>query len=120
MRFLLLLFLAVASPVLADTLPLARGAYVERGTRCDEAANAVIRDYNGQGIGSSKAGQCTGRVLAHIRRRYTLRQSCVQGYTTRRPPFRASENVKVRVDTPAAFTDLRSGAHYRHCPGLRL
>lgn len=110
--------LAVASPVLADTLPLARGAYVERGADCAGAANAVTRDYNGQGIGSSKAGQCTGTVLAHIRRRYTVRQSCVQYGGPRQ--YRATGNVKVRVDSPRSFTDLKTGAHYRLCPGLRL
>ncbi len=110
--------LAAASPALADTLPLARGAYVVRGTACDGAANAVTRDYNGQGIGSSQAGQCTGAVLAHIRRRYTVRQHCMQ-YGGRRQ-YRAYENVKVRVDSPRSFTDLKTGAHYRLCPGLKL
>lgn len=115
---LLLPLLLAASPALADTLPLARGAYVERGADCAGAANAVTRDYNGQGIGSSKAGQCTGRVLAQFRRRYTLRQNCVQYGGPRQ--VRANENVKVRVDSPRSFTDLKSGAHYRLCPGLRL
>ena len=114
---LLFPFLLAATPALADTLPLARGTYVQRDQACAGAPNAVIRDYNGQGIGSSKAGQCRGRVLVRIGRRYTLHQNCVQYGGPR--PYRANENVKLRVDARTAFTDLRSGAGYRLCPGLR-
>ncbi|SFP38580.1 hypothetical protein [Sphingomonas rubra] len=119
MRLSLLLPLAAAaSPALADTLPLARGAYVERGDACADAPNAVIRRYDGQGIGSSKVGRCTGRVLVHIRRRYTLRQNCEQYGDPRGRRFRATDNVKVRVDGRTSFTDLKTGTHYRLCPGL--
>lgn len=118
MRLLPLLPLFVsATPVFADTLPLVRGAYVERGTDCAGAPNAERRDYNGQGIGSSKIGQCTGRVLVRFRRRYTVRQNCVQYGGSRQ--YRATGNVKVRVDSARSFTDLKSGAHYRLCPGPR-
>ena len=110
----LLLVPAIAA---ADTLPLARGAYVQVGTACRGAPNVALRDYDGQGVGSSKAGQCEGRVLARVGRRYTLRQSCVQyGGPERR---RAIERLKIRVDTRTSYTDLADGSHYRLCPAVR-
>lgn len=114
---LLLPLLAAASPALADTLPLARGVYVDRDEACRGAPNVAIRDYDGQGIGSSKANQCHARILARVGRRYTLRQNCARyGVAV---PYRSSENLKLRVDSHTAFTDLKSGAHYRRCEGLR-
>ncbi len=108
-----------ATPAVADTLPLARGAYVRNGVPCAQAPNAGLRDYNGQGIGSSKAGQCRGRVLAHIGKRYTLRQQCVE-YGGRVPTPGRAERLKLRVDARTAFTDLADGTRYRLCPALRL
>ncbi|MEH3037160.1 MAG: hypothetical protein PGN23_11845 [Sphingomonas adhaesiva] len=107
------------APAWADTLPLARGAYVQNGIACREAPNVALRDYNGQGIGSSKAGQCQARVLAHIGRRYTLRQRCVE-YGGRAPVMGRAERLKLRVDARDAFTDLSDGTRYRLCPALRL
>ena len=105
-------------PALADTLPLARGSYVEAGTPCRGAPNVALRDYQGAGIGSSKAGQCRARVLARIGQRYTLRQECVQYGGPRQ--YRAAERLKIRVDSRTSYTDLRAGAHYRWCRTINL
>ena len=107
------------APAWGDTLPLARGAYVRSGVACRQAPNVALRDYNGQGIGSSKAGQCQGRVLAHIGKRYTLRQRCRE-YGGRAPAMGRAERLKLRVDSRDAFTDLSDGTRYRLCPALRL
>lgn len=107
------------APAWADTLPLARGAYVRNGVACRQAPNVALRDYNGQGIGSSKAGQCQGRVLAHIGKRYTLRQRCVE-YGGVAPTVGRAERLKLRIDAHDAFTDLSDGTRYRLCPALRL
>lgn len=110
--------LACPAGALADTLPLPRGAYVRADASCTDPPNAVLRDFNGRGIGSSKAGQCRGRLLRRDGRRYVLRQDCVQyGGPDRR---RAVERVAVRIDGAASYTDLADGRRYRWCRGLRL
>jgi hypothetical protein len=117
-RYPALLAVLLPAPALADTLPLTRGYYVETGTPCRGAPNVALRDYQGDGIGSSKAGQCHARVLARIGQRYTLRQSCVQYGGPRQ--YRAAERLKIRVDSRTSYTDLRAGAHYRWCRTTNL
>jgi len=113
---LLMPLILAASPALADTLPLARGTYVQRDEECRDAPRAAIRDYDGQGIGSAQTKQCHARVLARFGGRYTLRQNCARHHGPR--PYRSSENLKLRIDSHTAFTDLKNGTQYRRCRGL--
>ena len=110
-RYPAVLALLLPVPALADTLPLTRGYYVETGTPCRGAPNVALRDYRGDGIGSSKAGQCHARILARIGQRYTLRQSCVQYGGPRQ--YRAAERLKIRVDSRTSYTDLSADSGNR-------
>ena len=113
--------LAVAAgPVMAaGTLPLRHGAYVAVGTDCKDPPNVALRTYDGAGIGSSKANACRTRVVSHRGAIFTIEQSCRQygGPNLGRDTARST----VRIDGPAAYTDLTGGGFdaYRLCPGLR-
>lgn len=121
MKTMVVAALLAAGAAAHEPLPLRHGFYVAAGAACRDPANAVLRDYDGHGLGSSKAGQCRSIAVRRHGRTYDLRQSCAQyGAMSDAAPKRADERHTVRIDGPAAYTDLATGTRYRLCPGLRL
>ncbi len=62
----------------ADPLPLRHGAYVGVDTDCKNPPNAELRDYDGRGLGSSKAADCRARVLSRWGNVFQIEQYCQQ------------------------------------------
>lgn len=114
-----LLFLGTGH-ALADTLPLRHGAYVSVDTDCKDPPNAELRDYDGKGLGSSKAGGCRAHALSRQGNVFQIEQDCQQYGAPNLG--RATKRATIRVDGPDRYTDLteeRNGI-FRLCPGLRL
>lgn len=108
----------IADQALADALPLRHGSYVAVGTDCKDPPNVALRTYDGTGLGSSKAGDCRAHIVMHEGAIFGIEQTCRQ-YGG--PDLaRATEPLTIRIDGPAAYTDLTGGSaeSYRLCPGL--
>ncbi len=113
-----LLFLGTGH-ALADPLPLRHGAYVSVDTDCKDSPNAELRDYDGKGLGSSKAGDCRARVLSRQGNVFQIEQDCQQYGAPNLG--RATNRATVRVDGPDRYTEMtgdRNGS-FRFCPGPR-
>ncbi|WP_342154127.1 hypothetical protein [Methylorubrum sp. SB2] len=106
-------------PVLADALPLRRGAYVGVDTDCKDPPNVELRVYDGKGLGSSKAGDCWARVLSRRGDVLRIEQDCREYGGPR--PERGIERSVIRIDGPGRYTDLTGGGSgsFRLCPGLK-
>ena len=109
-----------AAPRPGGVYPLIPGIYVSHGSGCADPANAVIRQYDGQGLSGAHSRACVARVLARAGRRYTVRQSCIDAGAG--PAPRVAERQVVTVLDARRFTLATRGPAtlYRYCPPAQL
>ncbi|WP_242096016.1 hypothetical protein [Sphingomonas sp. CROZ-RG-20F-R02-07] len=97
---------------LAEPLPLAHGIYVEAGTPCADPPFAVMRSYDGVGLGDPHSHACRIRVLARHGAHYMLANSCIGVGVG--PGTRSTETLRLMVRSRRAFAI--SGSTFRLCP----
>ncbi len=96
------------------------GVYVARGSDCETASNAAIRQYDGRGIATAHSRACKANVVARTGSRYTVDQGCIEsGAGTGRS---RTERQQVVVRDALTFTQILKGAAttYRYCPAYQL
>lgn len=111
----LLLLPALAGAAPASPLPLAKGNYVQSNASCKDPAFAVMRSYDGIGLGDPHSHACRARVLARHGRHYAVANSCINAGVG--PAPRSTERLDLTVLSHRSFAV--GDTPYRLCPGLR-
>ncbi|MFL6710567.1 MAG: hypothetical protein ACJ8HI_20385 [Massilia sp.] len=96
------------------------GVYVAEQSRCEDPANAAIRQYDGRGIASAHSRACTARVRKHVGQRYTVEQSCLDGGAGHGRRYVERQQVIVRDALNFSQTIAGETSNYRYCPAYQL
>lgn len=100
---------------IASALPLRPGVYVVEGSACSSPANAEFRVFDGTDLSGSAMRDCTPQAVSFAAGTYTITQSCVYSYTSRRSDF--TETLTIPSADRFVSDD---GQAFRLCPGDAL
>ena len=108
-----------ASPAPGGVYWLKPGVYVARGSACETAPNAAIRQYDGRGIATAHSRACKATVVARKGSRYTVDQRCIDSGAG--PGRSRVQRQQVVVRDALTFTQILQGAAttYRYCPAYQ-
>ncbi len=96
------------------------GTYVQKGSACDSAPNAAIRQYDGRGISSAHSHACRAQILSRRGNRFEVSQSCIDAGAGPAPRFTERQTVNVVDALTFKLKTHGSAASYRYCPAYML
>jgi len=105
---------------LGGVLPLKHGIFVASDVRCEDAPNAALRRYDGQGLSGAHSRACRAKVLSHQGKTYEVDQSCIDAGAG--PAPRSSERQTIVIENNLEFVLRRAAGEqsFRYCAASML
>lgn len=112
-----------AQPKASGVYPLVPGIFVAQGNDCGNPPNAIIKSYDGKGIGTAHTSACVAHVVSTKKAKggttFEVSQTCNDAGDGSGKPFTEKQTVVIKDATHFAITS-QDNTRYDYCPVTKL